>query len=123
MRDFEPDTLEPQWVLRASDPAAPGALRAWAELTLANGGDRPLAVMAYRFADLMDQWRQARNLGHIRTHVPVQPGSQPCARSAMLTTMSPTAATADGSLGIAAQLEPSIVTGDPDDIGLAGRHH
>jgi len=50
---------EPVFLLRAKDKAAPAALRCWADLHKAGGGDPLMSRKAYEHADLMEDWQAA----------------------------------------------------------------
>lgn len=47
---------EPVFLLRAQDQVAAEVVRYWAYLHKAKGGDKEIAVLAKKQADLMDEW-------------------------------------------------------------------
>ncbi len=47
---------EPVFLIRGQDMAGPGAVRAWAELNEALGGDADLTTSAYAQAERMAHW-------------------------------------------------------------------
>jgi len=47
---------EPVFLLRAQDPAAPFAVRSWAQKVDQLGGDRKMVNIALAFADEMENW-------------------------------------------------------------------
>jgi len=49
---------EPVFLIRAQDIVSVPAVRAWAELHKAAGGDEKLYFMALKHADLMEAWQQ-----------------------------------------------------------------
>ncbi len=51
---------EPVFLLRAADQAAAGAVRAWATLHDAAGGDPAMSAAARRQAQLMDAWAEKK---------------------------------------------------------------
>jgi hypothetical protein len=58
---------EPKFLLRARDPAAATAIRAWASAYLALGGDQAVAEQALQQADAMDAWlrKEMPGTGHL----------------------------------------------------------
>ncbi len=66
MRIQDPDGKiaddEPVFLLRAKDVSAPAAVRAWAEIHKAAGGDPLMARMAYEHAELMEDWQDANTV-------------------------------------------------------------
>ena len=51
---------EPVFLLRAQDPAAAGAVRAWADKNEEAGGDSKLSELARKNADEMEAWQKKK---------------------------------------------------------------
>ena len=52
---------EPVFLIRAQDQVSVSAVRAWAELHKAAGGNPILSQMAYYHAQLMELWQESHN--------------------------------------------------------------
>ena len=50
---------EPVFLIRAKDQVSAAAVRAWAELHKAAGGDPLLSQLAYDHADVMEEWQES----------------------------------------------------------------